>query len=258
FFEPSPPAFMARRRKNRLLQLLEYAAYRAVKGALRLASDQAVVRWGGRIGMIGRTFVRNRDRLAMRNLRMVFPDRSDAELRRILDDCWRHFGREVLEGIRMQHLSAEEIAQRCPMVNEELLDRALALGHGVILMSGHYGGWEVGGLALMSRIRHVQTVTRPLDNEYLERDLARIRERTGAAVVDRRRAARALYKALSDNGVVILLVDQAVQPREGVLVPFMGLPAWTTDAPAKMALRLDSAIVIGFCIPDGTRHRLEF
>jgi KDO2-lipid IV(A) lauroyltransferase len=49
-----------------------------------------------------------------------------------------------------------------------------------------------------------------------------------------------------------------VQPREGILVPFLGRPAWTTDAPAKMALRQASEIVIGFCIPDETGHRLDF
>jgi Lauroyl/myristoyl acyltransferase len=41
-------------------------------------------------------------------------------------------------------------------------------------------------------------------------------------------------------------------------VPFLGRTAWTTDAPAKMALRHGSTIVFAFCIPDGTRHRLEF
>jgi KDO2-lipid IV(A) lauroyltransferase len=249
---------MARRRKSRFLQRLEYAAYRMAARALRSASDDAVVRWGKRLGTIGRRVVRGRDRLAMRNLRMVFPEKSDAERRRILDDCWRHFGRETLDGIRMQHLTAEEIAERCPIIHPELVDEGLARGRGVLLISAHYGGWEVGGVAVMSRVQRVRTVTRPLDNEFLERDLARIRERTGVAVVDRRRAARAIYKALSDNEVVVLLVDQAVQPREGVLSPFLGIPAWTTDAPARMALRLGSTIVFVFCIPDGLRHRLEF
>jgi Kdo2-lipid IVA lauroyltransferase/acyltransferase len=246
------------RRKNRLLQRVEYAAYRAAARALRSASDGAVIRWGARIGNLARAVVRRRDHLAMRNLRMVFPDMAEAERRRILDDCWRHFGRETLEGIRMQHLTAEEIAERCPMVNTELLDEALARGKGMILISAHYGGWEVAGLAITSRLRNVRTVARPLDNEYLERDLLRIRAQTGAAVVDRRHAARPLFKTLSENGVVIILPDQAVQPREGVLVPFLGRPAWTTDAPAKMALRLGSTIVFAFCIPDGLRHRLEF
>jgi len=246
------------RRKNRLLQRVEYAAYRAAARALRSASDEAVIRWGARLGNAGRAVLRGRDRLAMRNLRMVFPEKSGAELRGVLDDCWRHFGRETLEGIRMQHLTTDEIVERCRLVNAEALDVALARGRGVMIVSAHYGGWEVAGIALMSRLREVRTVTRPLDNEYLERDLSRLRARTGAEIVDRRRAARALYKALSDNRVVILLPDQAVQPREGVLVPFLGHAAWTTDAPAKMALRLGSTIVFAFCIPDGLRHRLEF
>ena len=249
---------MARRRKNRLLQILEYAVYRAAARALRAASDQAVMRWGGRLGAMAKRVVQRRDRLAMRNLSETYPDKSEGERRRILDDCWRHFGRETLEGIRSQHLTADQIAERCPLVNAHLLDEALAGGHGVILLSAHWGGWELGGLAVMSRFRNVYTVTRPLDNEYLDRDLARIRARTGAAVLDRRRAARALIKALSDNAVVVLLPDQAVLPREGVLAPFLGRPAWTTDAPAKMALRLGSTIVFAFCIPDGIRHRLEF
>src|SRR5437763_7335841 len=201
-----PTSPMPRRRKSNLQQRLEYAAYRAAARALRAASDGAVVRWGTRVGMLARHVLRGRDRLAMRNLAMVFPDKSERERRRILDDCWRHFGRETLDGIRTQYLSAEEIAARCSMNGIEVLDAALARGRGVLLISGHYGGWEVGGLAIMSRIRHVLTVARPLDNEYLERDLARIRERSGTEVVDRRGAARSLYKALSDNAVVILLV----------------------------------------------------
>jgi KDO2-lipid IV(A) lauroyltransferase len=249
---------MPRRRKSQLQQRLEYAIYRVVARALRTASDESVVRWGARLGMFARRIVRGRDRLAMRNLRRAFPEKSDAERRRILDDCWRHFGRETLDGIRTQYLTPEEIAARCPIIHPELLDEGLARGRGVLLVSAHYGGWEVGGLAVMSHVRHVLTVTRPLDNKYLDRDLARIRERTGTAVVDRRRAARALYKGLSENAVVVLLVDQAVQPREGVVVPFLGIPAWTTDSPARMALRLGSTIVFAFCIPDGLRHRLEF
>jgi len=249
---------MSRRGKSKLLQRLEYAVYRMVARALRNASDDAVVRWGNRLGALGKSVLRGRDRLATRNLRMVFPDKSEAERRRILDACWRHFGRETLDGIRMQHLSAEEITERCPIVHAEVLDEALARGRGVVIISAHYGGWEVGGLAVMSRVPRVRTVTRRLDNEYLERDLARLRKRTGAEVIDRRRAARPLYQALSDNEAVVILIDQAVQPREGILIPFLGIPAWTADGPARMALRLGSTIVFAFCIPDGTRHRLEF
>jgi len=194
----------------------------------------------------------------MRNLRASFPTKSDGELRETLDGLWRYFGWEMLEFVKAQSYSLEELAERCPFVNTEILEQARARGKGTLLLSAHYGGWEIAGLAIMSIVNDVRTVARPLDNELLERDLAASRARTGVDVVDRRRAARALLKGLAENAVVVLLPDQAVQPREGILVPFMGRKAWTTDAPAKLALRSGATIVFAFCIPDRTRHRLEF
>jgi KDO2-lipid IV(A) lauroyltransferase len=249
---------MSRRRKNALLQRVEYLLYRAVAGAVRSASHKALRRWGSRLGTLARHILRSRDRLAMRNLTATFPEKSEAECRKIIDECWRHFGREALAAIRMQHVPIEEIPSYCRFVNAHLVEEAIAQGRGLIFLSAHYGAWEIAGLAIVALVKNVHTVTRPLDNEYLERDLALIRARTGVQVVDRKRAARALLKALSQKAAVVLLPDQAVQPREGILVPFLGRPAWTTDAPAKLALRHESPIVFGFCIPDETGHRLEF
>jgi KDO2-lipid IV(A) lauroyltransferase len=194
----------------------------------------------------------------MRNLRAAFPDRDARELRKTLDACWRHFGREVLQYLQTQTLSLEEVAARCPLGNPQVLHDAIARGNGTILISAHFGGWEVAGLALMSLVENVRFVARPLDNELLEADLQKLRERTGAEVIDRRKAARSLMRALAENAVVVLLPDQAVLPREGVLAPFVGRPAWTTPVPAKMAIRSRSTIVFAFCIPDGLRHRVEF
>ena len=249
---------MSRRSKSALQQRVEYLLYRAAARAVRSASEATLRRWGTRLGALARHILRGRDRLAMRNLAATFPEKGEAERRRIIDECWRHFGREALETIRMQHVPIEEIPSYCPIVNAHLVEEAIALGHGVILISAHYGAWEIAGLAIMALVPNVLTVARPLDNELLERDLVRIRALTGAEVVDRQKAARPLLKALQGKGTVVMLPDQAVQPREGILVPFLGRPAWTTDAPAKMALRQGSAIVFGFCIPGSTGHRLEF
>jgi KDO2-lipid IV(A) lauroyltransferase len=249
---------MSRRKKSLLVQRAEYALYRAVAWAARRLSEDGVVKWGDRLGNVARRILRKRARLAMRNLRETLQERSERELRAIAKACWRHFGREALISIRMQDMPLEDIASRVEFVNVEVLERAIARGEGTILISAHYGGWEAAGLALMSVVKNVRTVARPLDNQFLERDLLRFRSRTGAAVLDRKRAAREMLQALSENAVVVLLPDQAVLPREGILVPFLGRPAWTTPVPAKMAIRRGSSIVFAFCIPHGSEHRLEF
>jgi KDO2-lipid IV(A) lauroyltransferase len=189
---------------------------------------------------------------------MIFPGKSEEERRRIAADCWRHFGRSALQYLRMPRMSEEEILARCTFAGREHLEAAADQGKGVITISAHYGSWEFGGLVFMAVAERVRTVTRVLDNEYLERELSRIREQTGAEVIDRRRAARPLMKALAEQSTILMLADQSTLPREGILSPFLGRPAWTTPAPAKLALRYGAPIVIVFCIPVGTRHHMEF
>jgi tetraacyldisaccharide-1-P 4'-kinase/lauroyl/myristoyl acyltransferase len=253
----NPERRKKRRRKNLIVQRLEYVAYRLVGRIVLSISEEAVVRWGRRLGSVARFVLRRRDRLAMKNLAAAFPERERRELRRILNDCWRHFGREVLQVLQMRGLSLEEVERRCPVGNVQLLEESSARGKGTVLISAHWGGWEIAGLAIMSAVQNIRTVARPLDNELMEEDLQRLRAHTGARVVDRRKAARVLMRGLSENAVVVLLPDQAVKPREGVLVPFLGRPAWTTPAPAKLALRSGASIVFGFCITDGLGHRFE-
>jgi KDO2-lipid IV(A) lauroyltransferase len=248
---------MSRRGKNPILQRLEYVAYRLVAARARKASDAALWKWGARIGSLTRVFARRRTRLAVENFRACFPERA-GEAEAVIRECWRHMGREALATIKKQALSPAEIAARCDFIGVEHVHEALARGRGLIFITGHYGSWETAGLAATAIVGPMTTVARPLDNELLEADLVRLRASTGAQVVDRRKAARFLLKSLAENAVVVLLPDQAVLPREGILAPFLGRPAWTTDAPAKMAARHGSTIVFAFCIPDGSGHRLEF
>src|SRR5947207_11222747 len=123
---------MSRRKKSAARQRAEYALYRLVAAVARRLSDRAVPRWGDRLGNLARRILRSRDRLGMRNLQASFPDKTDAELRNILDSTWRHFGRSALYSIRMQNMSLEEIAASCPFVNAHLLEEAIARGRGVI------------------------------------------------------------------------------------------------------------------------------
>lgn len=249
---------MARRKKSALQQRIEYGLYRAVAALVHAASEETVHRWGSRIGSLSRRLLRSRDRLAMRNLRAAFPERDAAELRRILDECWRHFGREMLCYVRWQSLPLEEVVAHCDVENRQLIEEARSHNKGTVLVTGHWGGWEIAALVVSALVPGLHIVSRRLDNEHLERDLSRGRSQTGAVMMDRRGAARTMLKVLMQNGAVGVLPDQAVQPREGILVPFLGRPAWTTPAPAKIALRAGSTIVFVFCIPAGTRYRLVF
>ena len=153
--------------------------------------------------------------------------------------------------------SIESIAGRFTLTDEIRSVLREIDSTGGILVTAHFGSWEFAIAILAQLAREKAVVARPLDNPRIDEHLNRARLRAGVQMLDRRSAARPLIQTLSRGGVVTMVVDQAVQPREGILVPFLGVPAWTTPAPARLALRFDVPIYCAFAWPEGTSGRLR-
>lgn len=245
-------------KKSRFLQRAEYLMYRAASTVVGKASDARVRKWGALLGRTASAALARRTKLAGDNVERIFPEKSREECAAIVRACWEHFGRMGVEYLRAQTLPIEKITEHCQIVNRELLEAMLAMDRGLLMVTAHFGSWELGGQLLSLLDGGVTTVARPLDNELLERDLTQTRERTRIEMVDRKGAGRTLMRALEKKRTVVLLPDQAVRPHEGILVPFLGRPAWTTAAPAKLALRFGSPILFVFCVPAGDGHLVTF
>lgn len=258
------PAQATRRRKRSrekslLRKRLEYTIVRLISARVESADEQTVRKWGGRLGTIASVLLRKRRKLVLRNLEQTLTDVSEAERKRIASECWKHYGRLILDYLKTRKRSFEETANRFELINREGFEEAIALGRGVLLLSAHFGNWETGGSLLPMFGQPITTVARPLDNEFLEREVAGSRSQAGVELVPRREAARPLMRALANRRIVVLLADQSVHPSEGIVVPFLGRPAWTTSAPARFALRFGSPIQLVFCLPSGIdRTIVEF
>lgn len=236
---PQDPPRRARRKraKSRPAIWIEYALFRLLVRAVRGLSEKRLEAWSGRVSRFASRVLASRTRVAMRNLRATFPNRTERELRQIADDCWHHYARSILDYFRLVDQDAGALAARIRFEGpSEAFFDSIAKGPALILFA-HFGNWEMA-VDLGALIeRPITAVARRLDNPLIDRDLLRSRERGGISFVDRRRAARDLLRALHRGDAVAMVVDQAVKPREGILAPFLGRPAWTTDAPARLALR---------------------
>ncbi|HSN69722.1 MAG TPA: hypothetical protein VLV48_10780 [Thermoanaerobaculia bacterium] len=235
---PVPPIRKRRkRRKSRLLIWLEYALFRGLAGAVHGMSETRLDRWSARVGRLASRALPSRNRVAMRNLRAAFPDRSERELRGIAADCWRHYARSILDYFRASREDADTITARIRFEGpKDELFASIERDPALVLFA-HYGNWEMATYLATLLDRRITAVARRLDNPLIDRDLLKNRERGGLTILDRRKAARELMRALERRELVAMVVDQAVKPREGILVPFVGRPAWTTTAPARLALR---------------------
>jgi KDO2-lipid IV(A) lauroyltransferase len=192
---------------------------------------------------------RKRRRRVFEHLRAAYGTELNGEqIERIAAACFRHFGRAGAEALLFPTLGLAEASRYVHYQGLEHIQAAYARGKGVLLVSGHYGNWELvahmqGWLGLPLAL-----VTRPLDNPRLERRLARLRSLSGNVVIHRDGAIKAMLQHLRRGIGVAIVIDQDAKDA-GIFVPFFGRLASTTPTPALLALRTGAAIVPVFSVP---------
>jgi KDO2-lipid IV(A) lauroyltransferase len=134
--------------------------------------------------------------------------------------------------------------------------RVLLRGRGAILLTGHYGNWELSGYLLACWGFDVLAVMRPLDNVYLNRFLRDVRRRKGLRLADKKGATGSLEEALRDGGLVGFIADQDAGPK-GIFVDFFGRPASTYKSIGLLAMAADVPVIIGYARRTSHRFRYE-
>jgi KDO2-lipid IV(A) lauroyltransferase len=169
-----------------------------------------------------------------------------------------HFGGLLFELIKFSTLNREDMLARVDIVGEEHLRQAYQRGRGVLILTGHFGYWEIHGLATALHMRPIGVLARPLDNPYLHAMLERIRTSTGNTVIYRQGALRKMLRELGQNEGVAILIDQHLHS-DTVSVDFFGRRAATTSALAALAIRTGASVIPSFSMPlPSGRYRLVY
>jgi KDO2-lipid IV(A) lauroyltransferase len=238
---------------------LEYAAFWPFARLLRLLPHAASRALGGAVGGAAGRLDRRRRRIGRANLAAALPELPAREREAILERCFRHFGAVFADALSAARFDAVELCHRVTLAGIEHLVAAEDQGRGVIVLSAHFGNWEVVPPLVALARGPMASVGRPADNPWVEREIQVLRGRLGNRAVPKRGAVRELFRLLAGGGRVGLLIDQRVRAEEGIDVPFFGRPAWTSPIVARLALRTGAAIVPAFGdhLPGG-RYRVEF
>lgn len=232
---------------------------RGLSGVGRCLPQSAIRPIGRALGMAAyRTQPRYR-RVALANLERAFGAEWDRErIEEMARESFRHLGMTLVEFfLRMPRITGEEVEREVLFEGQEHFEEAFKRGKGVLLITGHYGNWEIMGPRLVRAGYQVNAVSRTADDPGTERMIEEIRTRSGMRTIPRRQAARMGLAALRRNEILGILLDQNAA-EGGVFVPFFGYPASTATGPAVFALKTGAAIVPTFCLrePDGT-HRMK-
>jgi len=241
------------------LHRLEYTLVATVRALVRVLPDGLSRALGTFIGLMFYLVDGAHRRLAVSQLRAAFPVRSEAECRALARATFAHFGRLLVAVLRFSALTPDAMRARVEYEGEERVRAALAAGKGAILFSGHFGFWELQGIAHPLVLPPMSVLARPLDNPLLHALLERMRCATGNSVIYRKGAVRRVLRALAANEVVAIMIDQHIQSSDAVKVDFFDRPASTTIALATLALRTGAPLIPVFCLPlSGGRYRMVY
>jgi KDO2-lipid IV(A) lauroyltransferase len=198
--------------------------------------------------------------VGMRNLAIVFPEKSKAERRRILRGVFTSLGRQLAELCQFPRYTAENVDQVVVYDGLENYEGAYARGKGVLFLTAHFGAWELSAFAHSLHGHWLHVVMRPMDNVYLDRLLQSYRTMHGNKTVAKDNFVRGLLAAMKAGETVGILMDTNMTPPQGVFVDFFGIAACTASGLARIALRTDAAVVPGFTIwdPGLKKYRLRF
>lgn len=194
------------------------------------------------------------------NLRLAFPEWSEARRRETLRAMTRSLGWMAAEFSRLPRYTARNIAEAVEVDGQENFLEGQRRGKGVLFLTAHLGAWELSSYAHALYGYPLHYLARPLDNRRLDRLVNRYRGHSGNAPVYKNESARAVLKILKAGGTVGILADQNTMRGEGVFVDFFGTPACTTTGIARVALHTGAAVVPGYAVWDERlrKYRLRF
>jgi KDO2-lipid IV(A) lauroyltransferase len=231
---------------------LEFALYTCLEiilVAMPWATVQEIGAWLGKLGWL--LDARHR-RVVRKNLRLLDPAMSEAQLRSMSIASFAQYGSIFTVAIRVLRSSPEEIRRWVRVEGLEHYQAAQAKGRGVIEFSGHYGNWEAASAIMGLENCPVHAIARPLGNPLLDAAIVAYREQHGCVVIPKGGAIREALRRLEEGHVVAFIMDQDALTA-GIWVKFLGTWASTYATAASLAVRKGIPMLPCFVVsePDG-------
>ena len=221
------------------------------------------MRLGRVLGRLLLRFGKRRRRIAQINIGLTFTHLNTSAQAELLRRHFESTGMAIMElGLAWWRLPAWAARRRAPpfvveTTGIEQLEAAARTGHGVLLISAHFGAWEIGGVLLGQRHPLLATF-RPNENAALNHVMTRGRQRTLPVMIARHETRRLIHE-LKNGHAVWYAGDQNYSHRHATFVPFFGVPAATSTAASRIAA-ISGANILGFYpqrLPNDRGYRLH-
>lgn len=195
---------------------------------------------------------------AMANLTFCFPDVSVSDRKKIARHSMRQLFMlfvEVLYTTRLVRI--DNWTTHAKLADfQQTLKLLLDKNRGLIVLTGHYGNWEILGYILATLGFETTSVARPLDNPYVNEWLLGVREKQGQRIIAKTGATNIIPDVLNAGGAVGFIADQNAG-KKGLFVDFFGRKASTYKSIALLAMEHNVPVVIGYARRTGPTFKFD-
>jgi len=217
---------------------------------------QIALSFGVLLGTVACRFASHQRELARKHIALSLDLENTLAVNGIVRRCFQNMGKNVIEFMGFPHTSNAQMREMVTVQGRTHVDSALAHGKGAIILTAHFGNWELLAATLVVQVAPLQPIARRLRSRSLDTLVRAYRESVGYLSIDRDKATRDALRCLKRNELLGILADVDTSV-DGVLVNFFGRPAYTPYSPIAIALKTGAAILPTFIVrqPDDS-HRV--
>lgn len=222
-----------------------------------ISPNKLSLSFGEKLGFLLYLLWNSRKKIAIDNIRKSIDCGAMSVLstpETIAKECFINIGKSFTEVIKIYFRQSSKIIENVEIKGLENFVEAKLKGKGVIVLTGHCGNWELMALAFSANVHSVSVVARPQNNPYLHRIIENVRIKYGNNIIYKKGALKSILAVLKGNGVVGILIDQAVSKGEGHIIDFLGRGAWTTKMPSIIARKSGASVIPVFIHREYNRH----
>jgi KDO2-lipid IV(A) lauroyltransferase len=244
--------------RSRIVDFAVYLAVRVFVCIIQGLSLEAGCTLANIIAWLAYRIDRRHREVAMDNLCHALGDRTTAAERdAIVRSVYKHFCQVIIEISHLpRRMHPQNWRRYTAVVGGRRLVDCLLSDRPILLLTGHYGNWEMAGYVLGLLGFPIHSVARPLDNPYLEDYLRRFRERTGQKLLAKKGDFEKMQDILVQGGLLGTLADQDAGKR-GIFVNFFNRPASTHKANAFLSLQYNVPILVSVARNAGRPFQYE-
>jgi lauroyl/myristoyl acyltransferase len=227
-------------------------SYHLISGLAGLLPRRVTYSIGETLGALSFLLLATRRRNLYLNLGVVLGDPGRRVLRRTGFQVAINLARSIVETLLVSRMNDEYATRHIRIIDKADLKSLRASGRGVLLVTAHLGGWELGGLALARMGYKITTVAGVQLIPALSPAVRAMKAHYGIKVVSADRGSLGLLRALSRGEMVALHID-GDQYLGGLETTFFGKRTMMPRGPAALALRTGAALVPAFAVRTSRR-----